>query len=65
MMTVEGDSHVRSLAGLVRSLVNAKTSVFGVCKPGAGLLGVVEGGQPLLQRSCCVLIAGANDVGAG
>ncbi|KAG8301817.1 hypothetical protein J6590_043423 [Homalodisca vitripennis] len=64
-VTVEGDSHVRSLAGLVQSLVTAKTSVFGVCKPGAGLLGVVEGGQSPLPGSCCVLIAGANDVGAG
>ncbi|KAG8304865.1 hypothetical protein J6590_084237 [Homalodisca vitripennis] len=64
-VTVEGDSHVRSLAGLVQSLVTAKTSVFGVCKPGDGLLGVVEGGQSPLPGSCCVLIAGANDVGAG
>ncbi|KAG8309088.1 hypothetical protein J6590_094322 [Homalodisca vitripennis] len=64
-VTVEGDSHVRSLAGPVQSLVTAKTSVFGVCKPGAGLLGVVEGGQSPLPGSCCVLIAGANDVGAG
>ncbi|KAG8271150.1 hypothetical protein J6590_069036 [Homalodisca vitripennis] len=64
-VTVEGDSHVRSLAGLVQSLVTAKTSVFGVCKPEAGLLCVVEGGQSPLPGSCCVLIAGANDVGAG
>ncbi|KAG8267020.1 hypothetical protein J6590_059803 [Homalodisca vitripennis] len=53
------------LAGLVQSLVTAKTSVHGVCKPGAGQLGVVEGGQPPLPGSCCVLIAGANDIGAG
>ncbi|KAG8309415.1 hypothetical protein J6590_086332 [Homalodisca vitripennis] len=62
---VEGDSHVRSLAGLVQSLVTADTSVLGVCKPGAGLLGVVEGGQPPLPGTCNVLIASANDVGAG
>ncbi|KAG8243825.1 hypothetical protein J6590_036992 [Homalodisca vitripennis] len=62
---VEGDSHVRSLAGLVQSLVTAETSVLGVCKPGAGLLGVVGGGQPPLPGNCYVLIAGANDVGAG
>ncbi|KAG8315018.1 hypothetical protein J6590_079602 [Homalodisca vitripennis] len=62
---VEGDSHVRSLAGLVQSLVTAETSVLGVCKPGAGLFGVVGGGQPPLPGNCYVLIAGANDVGAG
>ncbi|KAG8281561.1 hypothetical protein J6590_056123 [Homalodisca vitripennis] len=28
-VTVEGDSHVRSLAGLIQSLVTAKTTVFG------------------------------------
>ncbi|KAG8296969.1 hypothetical protein J6590_045811 [Homalodisca vitripennis] len=64
-VTVEGDSHVRSLAGLVQSVVTVETSVLGVCKPGAELLGVVEGGQPPLPGSCYVLIAGANDVGAG
>ncbi|KAG8333811.1 hypothetical protein J6590_102666 [Homalodisca vitripennis] len=64
-LTVEGDSHVRSLAGLVQSLVTAKTRVLDVYKPGAGLLGVVEFGQSPLPGSCCVLIAGANDVGAG
>ncbi|KAG8307513.1 hypothetical protein J6590_018386 [Homalodisca vitripennis] len=64
-VVVEGDSHVRSLAGLVQSLVTAETSVLGVCKPGAGLLGVVRGGQPPLPGNCYVLIAGANDVGAG
>ncbi|KAG8246655.1 hypothetical protein J6590_079138 [Homalodisca vitripennis] len=42
-LTVEGDSHVRSLTGLVQSLVTAETSVLGMCKLGAGLLGVVEG----------------------
>ncbi|KAG8289819.1 hypothetical protein J6590_096721 [Homalodisca vitripennis] len=56
---------VRSLAGLVQSLVTAETSVLGVCKPGAGLLGVVGGGQPPLPGNCYVLIAGVKDVGAG
>ncbi|KAG8247822.1 hypothetical protein J6590_098229 [Homalodisca vitripennis] len=53
------------MAGMVQSLVTAETAVIGVCKPGAGLLGVVEGSQPPPPGSCSVLIAGANDIGAG
>ncbi|KAG8276196.1 hypothetical protein J6590_070847 [Homalodisca vitripennis] len=52
-------------AGLVQSLVTAETAVLDVCKPGARLLGVVEGSQPPPPGSCRVLIAGANDIGAG
>ncbi|KAG8316101.1 hypothetical protein J6590_058851 [Homalodisca vitripennis] len=53
------------MAGMVQSLVTAETAVLGVCKPGARLLGVVEGSQPPPPGSCSVLIAGANDIGAG
>ncbi|KAG8311296.1 hypothetical protein J6590_046756 [Homalodisca vitripennis] len=63
-VTIEGDSHACFMAGMVQSLVTARTAVLGVCKSGARLLGVVEGSHPPLG-SCNVLIAGANDIRAG
>ncbi|KAG8242688.1 hypothetical protein J6590_061268 [Homalodisca vitripennis] len=50
---------------MVKSLVTAETALLGVCKPGASLLGVVEGSQPPPPGSCSVLIAEANYIGAG
>ncbi|KAG8304892.1 hypothetical protein J6590_083533 [Homalodisca vitripennis] len=63
LVYIEGDSHVRHLAGLVQQRVNPATRVSGTCRPGAGLLTVTSGDLPP-PGSCCILFAGTNDVAA-
>ncbi|KAG8243949.1 hypothetical protein J6590_033980 [Homalodisca vitripennis] len=61
---IEGDSHGRGLAALVRWMVDRKTAVSGVCKPGATLLDVTSDSLPPVG-SCCAIIAGNNDIATG
>ncbi|KAG8280630.1 hypothetical protein J6590_077040 [Homalodisca vitripennis] len=61
---IEGDSHGRGLAALVRRMVNRRTAVSGVCKPGATLLDATSDSLPPVG-SCCAIIAGTNDVTTG
>lgn len=61
---IEGDSHARHIAGLIKTLMVHTTKVVGMCKPGAKLLDVTSGSAPP-PGSCCIIIAGTNDVAAG
>ncbi|KAG8250709.1 hypothetical protein J6590_095896, partial [Homalodisca vitripennis] len=61
---IEGDSHTRDLADLVRRKITRVTKVKGVCKSGAKLLEAVADDSPA-PGSCCVIIAGTNDVASG
>lgn len=63
-VVIEGDSHARGLAALVQRRLETATTVSGICKPGAKL-GAVLTDAPPSPGSCCVLIAGTNDVAAG
>ncbi|KAG8328735.1 hypothetical protein J6590_102727 [Homalodisca vitripennis] len=63
LVYIEGDSHVRHLAGLVQQRVNPATRVSGTCRPGAGLLTVTSGDLPP-PGSCCILFPGTNGVAA-
>ncbi|KAG8250943.1 hypothetical protein J6590_091476 [Homalodisca vitripennis] len=60
---IEGDSHVRGLVGHVRRKVARRTKVDGLCKPGAKLLEATSDVPP--PGSCCVIVAGTNDVASG
>ncbi|KAG8309560.1 hypothetical protein J6590_082690 [Homalodisca vitripennis] len=60
---IEGDSHVRGLVGHVRRKVARRTKVNGLCKPGAKLLEATSDVPP--PGSCCVIVAGTNDVASG
>ncbi|KAG8262231.1 hypothetical protein J6590_056295 [Homalodisca vitripennis] len=60
---IEGDSHVCSLVGHVRRKVARRTKVDGLCKPGAKLLDATSDVPP--SGSCCVIVAGTNDVASG
>ncbi|KAG8266284.1 hypothetical protein J6590_075757 [Homalodisca vitripennis] len=57
---IEGDSHVRGLVGHVRRKVALRTEVDGFCNPGAKLLDATSDVPP--SGSCCVIVAGTNDV---
>ncbi|KAG8289593.1 hypothetical protein J6590_101237, partial [Homalodisca vitripennis] len=61
---IEGDSHARHLAGLVQQRVKLPTRVSGICKPSAGLLDATSGAPPT-PGSCCVILAGTNDIATG
>ncbi|KAG8300556.1 hypothetical protein J6590_073773 [Homalodisca vitripennis] len=61
---IEGDSHTRDLADLVRRKITRVTKVKGVCKSGGKLLEAVADDSPA-PGSCCVIIAGTNDVASG
>ncbi|KAG8260085.1 hypothetical protein J6590_104783 [Homalodisca vitripennis] len=63
-VVIEGDSHARGLAALLQQRVDRRTSVTGICKPGAKL-GAVTSASPPPSRSCCVILAGTNDIAAG
>lgn len=63
-VTIMGDSHARHLASIMREITNGRTNITGICKPGAGLLGVVPTSNPP-PGHCFVLLAGTNDVAAG
>ncbi|KAG8279749.1 hypothetical protein J6590_098091 [Homalodisca vitripennis] len=62
-VTVIGDSHVRTLSGILRRRTSASNIVV-VCKPGAGLL-QIKPTTPPPEDHCYVLIAGTNDLAAG
>lgn len=64
LVHIEGDSHSRDLAGLVRQIVSKNTKVEGDCKPGAKLLYAVSE-RPPAPGSCSVIIAGTNDIADG
>ncbi|KAG8329911.1 hypothetical protein J6590_075843 [Homalodisca vitripennis] len=59
-VVIEGDSHARGLAALLQQRVDRRTSVTGICK-----LGAVTSASPPPSRSCCVILAGTNDIAAG
>lgn len=61
---IEGDSHSRGIASLVQQMLGDGTKVTGDCKPGAKLLKVVSD-LPPPPDSCCIVIAGTNDVAEG
>ncbi|KAG8283366.1 hypothetical protein J6590_018957 [Homalodisca vitripennis] len=61
---IEGGSHARHLAGLVQQRVKLPTRVSGICKPSAGLLDATSGAPPT-PGSCCVILAGTNDIATG
>ncbi|KAG8297560.1 hypothetical protein J6590_033088 [Homalodisca vitripennis] len=61
---IEGDSHTRDLADLVRRKITRVTKVKGVCKSGGKLLEAVANDSPA-PGSCCVIISGTNDVAVG
>lgn len=63
-MIIEGDSHARGLATLIQDQVAGSLRVYGVCKPGAKLADVLSGAAPPAQ-SCCVILAGTNDIDEG
>lgn len=63
-IVIEGDSHARYLATVMKQRISADIEVSGVCKPGAKLLDVIAGGPPL-PGSCSVIVAGTNNVAAG
>ncbi|KAG8317474.1 hypothetical protein J6590_026628 [Homalodisca vitripennis] len=66
-VVIEGDSHVRHIAGMKSQLLSRRVSVTGVCKPGARLLQITSSQpQPVTKGTrCSVLIAGTNDLAAG
>ncbi|KAG8325255.1 hypothetical protein J6590_072690 [Homalodisca vitripennis] len=66
-VVIEGDSHVRHIAGMTSQLLSRRVSVTGVCKPGARLLQITSSQpQPVTKGTrCSVLIAGTNDLAAG
>ncbi|KAG8265256.1 hypothetical protein J6590_098837, partial [Homalodisca vitripennis] len=61
---IEGDSHSRDLAALVRRRVSRETNVEGVCRPGAKLLEATSDDLPP-PGGCSVIVAGTNDVASG
>ncbi|KAG8285371.1 hypothetical protein J6590_081516 [Homalodisca vitripennis] len=61
---IKGDSHTRDLAKHVRRKITRGMKVEGVCKPEAGLLDATSQVSPPLG-SCCVIVAGTNDVASG
>ncbi|KAG8243632.1 hypothetical protein J6590_040934 [Homalodisca vitripennis] len=66
-ITVIGDSHARHIAGMVMRLTGPRTSVSGMCMPGARLLDIIRPDQtsPDPGPRCEVLIAGTNDLAVG
>ncbi|KAG8330534.1 hypothetical protein J6590_061305 [Homalodisca vitripennis] len=65
-ISVQGDSHTRHIAGLMRPLIGPVTQVDDICMPVAGLLDVV--GPKISTRpgkQCEVLIVGTNDMARG
>ncbi|KAG8276265.1 hypothetical protein J6590_069017 [Homalodisca vitripennis] len=58
---IEGDSHSRDLAALVRRRVSHETNVEGVCRPGEKLLEATSDDLPP-PGGCSVIVAGPNDV---
>ncbi|KAG8314768.1 hypothetical protein J6590_085177 [Homalodisca vitripennis] len=66
-VVIEGDKHVRHIAGMTSQLPSRRVSVTGVCKPGARLLHITSSQpQPVTKGTrCSVLIAGTNDLAAG
>ncbi|KAG8241680.1 hypothetical protein J6590_081790 [Homalodisca vitripennis] len=61
---IEGDSHSRDLAALVRRRVSRETNVEGVCRPGAKLLEATSDDLPP-PGGRSVIVAGTNDVASG
>lgn len=41
------------------------TKVSGMCRPGSGLLHMIQDSEPPVPETCCILVADANDIGAG
>lgn len=65
-VVIEGDSHARDLSGILQQNIGRSTTVTGICKPSAKLLNVTSGAPPPPgTRSCCIILAGSNDVAAG
>ncbi|KAG8319857.1 hypothetical protein J6590_082667 [Homalodisca vitripennis] len=66
-ITVRGDSHARHIAGMVMKLTGPRTSISGMCMPGARLLNIIRPDQtsPDPGPRCEVLIAGTNDLAVG
>lgn len=61
IVCIEGDSHVRHLSGLLRSVLPSGTKVISTCKPGAKLPSVTCGSAPT-SECCYILVAGTNDI---
>ncbi|KAG8246230.1 hypothetical protein J6590_088999 [Homalodisca vitripennis] len=61
---IEGNNHTRDLAKHVWRMITRRMKVEGVCKPGVGLLDATSQVSPPLG-SCCVIVAGTNDVASG
>ncbi|KAG8304436.1 hypothetical protein J6590_093693 [Homalodisca vitripennis] len=66
-VVIEGDSHVRHIAGMTSQLLFRRVSVTVVCKPGARLLQITSSQPQQVTRGtrCSVLIAGTNDLAVG
>lgn len=58
------DSHGRQLGSILTNRIKKDTAVTSFCYPSAGLEQVLPASPPP-PRSCCVIMAGANDVADG